>query len=121
MAVDDESVYTCKWTRDTFSKSPRKGGYASSECTKTIVQPPRLPQPPQHDASKCLQNNGQRLKFDANCRDCKDKKASGKAPVGCSDGYRLVVEKDPTKQGCRATLCYPPTPKAAQTAHDMSG
>ena len=65
--------------------------------------------PPQHDASKCLQNDGQRLKFDANCRDCKDKKASGKGPVGCSDGYRLVVEKDPTKKGCRATLCYPPT------------
>lgn len=59
-----------------------------------------------HDKSKCLENNGEGMKPDADCIDCSSPKKQA-----CSDGYVM----HPTPLGsCEKIICSPPARKSAQ-------
>ena len=56
-----------------------------------------------HDRSKCLEDKGHGLKFDADCIDC-----DATPRVGCAGGFDLVIKKNAHAGHCHVTRCYAP-------------
>lgn len=56
-----------------------------------------------HDPSKCLEDNGEGMKPDPDCRDCDVTKRQA-----CADGYVMRPQPDGS---CATIICSPPAPK----------
>jgi len=61
--------------------------------------------PPDHDVSKCMENNGAGMKPDADCRDC-----SQPPKQACADGYIMSSLYPPSRRNgrCSDIICTPP-------------